>query len=338
MNKRFNNALAALLAAVLTFIACSCKGSDIVMTIGKTNVGKEEFQMVMSALRNEVIVYYSENHNETDFSESFWNRKYGSKEKTPIELLREKTCDKIKENHAILKMAKDKNIIPDDSYEYIRKAFNSENSSRSDKYGSNQTIYGVTRFSMEDYYDYVISNCSVELRNIAMKDLSDSEISEYYEKNKDEMFCKPYAFECEQVFLEGYSDSDEIKAAAKRIVKSAENGADFKSTVSSEKMTLTTEEYDMSLIRTLSIRFPAITEALGSMNKGDVRVVEEAPDAYILKVISKSEKAYIPLGEISENVKTYAALEKFDSAVEKEKKETKCKVNKGNMKKTEPTG
>ncbi len=193
------------------------------------------------------------------------------------------------------------------------------------------------RFSMEDYYDYVISKCSVELRNIAMNNLFDDDINSYYEKNKDEMFCRPYTFECEQVFLEDYSDSDELKAAANRILKAAESGADFKSAVSSEKLSLTAEKYDMSLIRTLSIRFPAITEALGIMNSGDVRVVEEKPNAYILKVTSKSEKAYIPPDEVSENVKTYAALEKFDTSVKEKINEIKCNINKRNLKKIKPT-
>jgi len=154
--------LLVTLIVVLTFFISACKKSGEVIETKTVEYSKEEYELIMSSLKNEAILYYSKNYNETDFSDSFWDKKYNETEKNPKEYLNEITYEKIKENHAILSMAKKEKIIPDDNYEYICKSFK-ENTSQN-KEGSSKTSYGVTSFSLMEYYDYIISNCSVNLR------------------------------------------------------------------------------------------------------------------------------------------------------------------------------
>lgn len=308
--------LLVTLIVVLTFFISACKKSGEVIETKTVEYSKEEYELIMSSLKNEAILYYSKNYNETDFSDSFWDKKYKETEKTPKEYLNEITYEKIKENHAILSMAKKEKIIPDDNYEYICKSFK-ENTSQN-KEGSSETSYGVTSFSLMEYYDYIISNCSVNLRNKIAENLTDEEIQNYYDENKDEMFLKPYIFDCEQVYIEGYSDSSNLQEKSEIILNAVKGGKDFKETVRREGLSLNEEQYDMSMIRSLSIRFPNIVEALDKMKQGDIKLVEENSNAYILFVVKKSPKEYLPLNDILENVKTYKALEKFNSEVKKE--------------------
>ena len=311
----------------IVLLSSSCRNSDYILKIDETEVPKEEYHIVMSSLKDETMMYYSKNYNETDFSKSFWNREYSSSNKTPIEYLNEKTIEKIKENHAILNMAKKEKLIESDSFEFISGMFEEENLDRSQNQQNEEEIYGVSSFTIEEYYEYLISNLSVNLRSILSENLTEQEIDSYYEKNKDKMFCEPSIYECEQIFIEGYSESSEIKNTVQKIVDKVKQGEKLENLVYNQGMTLNKEEYDMSQVRSLSIRYPTIIEALCDMNVGDVKLIEESPNAYILKVCAKSNKKYIPLEKVKENVKTYLSMEKLDTKIQKLAKETKCEIN-----------
>lgn len=308
--------LSVTLIIVLTFFISSCKNSGDVVETKNEQYNKEEYELIMSSLKNDAILYYSENYNETDFSDSFWDKKYNETEKTPKEYLNKITCEKIKENHAILSMAKKEKIIPDDSYEYICKSF--KETTLHNEVGNSETSYGVTSFSLMEYYDYVISNCSVGLRNKIAEKLTNEEIQNYYDENKDEMFLKPYVYDCEQVYIEGYNDLYDLQEKAERILNAVKDGENFKETIKKEGFSQSEEQYDMSMIRSLSIRFPNIIKAIDKMSQGDIVLVEEDSNAYILYVVKKSPKEYYELNDVLENVRTYKALEKFNFEVEKE--------------------
>lgn len=311
----------------IVLLSSSCQNSDYILKIDETEVPKEEYHIVMSSLKDETMMYYSKNYNETDFSKSFWKREYPSSSITPIEYLNEKTIEKIKENHAILNMAKKEKLIESDSFEFIYRMYKDESSDRSKTNQNDEEIYGVLSFTIEEYYEYLISNLSVNLRTILSEELTEQEINSYYEKKKDVMFCEPTVFKCEQVLIVGYSESSKIKSMAQKIADSVSKGEDFEKLVYNQKMTLNKVEYDMSEVRSLSIRYPAIIEALGDMNVGEVKLIEASPNAYILKVSSKSDKKYIPLEKVKENVKTYLSIEKLDTMIKKSSMEMKCKIN-----------
>ena len=65
--------LSVILIIVLTFFISSCKTSGEVATTNSAEYNKEEYQLVMASLKNDVILYYSENYDETDFSDSVSN-------------------------------------------------------------------------------------------------------------------------------------------------------------------------------------------------------------------------------------------------------------------------
>ena len=85
--------LSVTLIIVLTFFISSCKNSGDIAETKTEQYNKEEYELVMSSLKNDAILYYSENHNETDFSDSFWDKKYNEKEKTPKEYLNKMNMD-----------------------------------------------------------------------------------------------------------------------------------------------------------------------------------------------------------------------------------------------------
>lgn len=327
--KRLSNfILSTLLIFAIVLLSSSCQNSNYILKIGETEVPKEEYRIVMSSLKDETMMHYSKNYNETDFSKSFWKREYPSGSITPIEYLNEKTIEKIKENHAILNMAKKEKLIENDSFEFIYRMFEEENLDRSQNQQNEEEIYGVSSFTIEEYYEYLISNLSVNLRSILSENLTEQEIDSYYEKNKDKMFCEPSIYECEQVLIEGYSESSEIKNTVQKIIHKVKQGEELKNLVYNQGMTINKVEYDMSQVRSLSIRYPLIIEALNNMDVGDVKLIEDSPNAYILKVCSKSDEKYIPLEKVKENVKTYLSMEKLDTKIRKSVSETKYKINK----------
>ena len=64
----YNFILSTLLIVVLVLLSASCKNSDFILKIDETEVPEKEYRIVMSSLKDKIIMYYSENYNETDFS------------------------------------------------------------------------------------------------------------------------------------------------------------------------------------------------------------------------------------------------------------------------------
>ncbi len=315
---------------LLLLTACGGLGNDTALTVNGIPISLEEYDMVSGALRSDVLLYYTEKFGETDFSNSFWSRSYGKSESTPAEKLRELTIKKLTENHIILSLAKKEMLISDDTYSGILKDMERENADRADKLQGNAPIYGVAQFTAKEYYEYVLSNCSVSLRNNIANDLTDAQLEAFYEEKKGELYKVPPVLLCKQIFIGG--DVSDSREKGNNVLKLIKEGADVDAAAKAFKLTSSEESYDLSLIRTLSVRLPAVSAAISEMEPGEVRLIEEFSDFYIIKVIKKSKDEYIDYREVITDVKTALALERLNENVSAKANKAKIIVNESALK------
>lgn len=303
-------------------VACEKFSADTVLKINGTDIGIEEYCLVMGTLRSETVLYYSEKYGETDFGDLFWDKSYAKGEKTPAQHLKMLTNEKLTENHIILDWAVQSGLIKDSTFNYVKSDMERENAERAQKVQSGQAVYGVAQFTTQQYYDYLVSNCSVDLRNLVEKKLTDNEIEDFYEKNKDELYRQPAVFKCKQAVVTA------DKNRADRIMKSINDGVPLGKAATVEGVAVTDVTYDLSHIRTLSIQLPSVSSALEEMKKGDIRMIQEYADYYIVQVEDKKQNGYVPLSSALSNVQTALAIEKFDTKVAEKCKKAKISVNK----------
>ena len=193
-----------LLCMITMLIGCQKEGKKVVLQIDDISVSEAEFEMAMSENRTDVILYFGENYGESQFDETFWTKAYGKNNEKPIDVLKQKAVDEITSNLAVLLSAKEAGIISSVSYEDILEMYTQENGARKESVDKGEVIYGVTTFEFRDYYDWLISNCKMQLRNQLSEKVTEQEIRESRNPN----------FQTESIHLalisDAYSSSEQL--------------------------------------------------------------------------------------------------------------------------------
>ena len=173
----------------LLFLTAGCSGnlSNNAAIIDGQDITIEEFSFAANVCKSETILYFSNKYNVSDVSsDDFWNGTFGENKEKPIDVLKENALDFLKYSHTIFSLAKEQGIVADCSFETIKKMYNEENEHRK----GDDIVYGVTGFDFSSYYDWLLSNCELELENIEEDSISQSEIENYYKANKEKIALK----------------------------------------------------------------------------------------------------------------------------------------------------
>jgi hypothetical protein len=147
-----------------------------------------EFLLIQNNGKSEVITYFRQKYK-ADIDKTFWNRNYNGE--IPLEILKQKTMDKLTKLKMEQILAKDKGIIEDISYEAFLDALKNENNTRKKSIESGKVIYGNKQFGELEYYNYRQSNLVLELKKKLMDNElkpSDGELEAYYLQKRDNMY------------------------------------------------------------------------------------------------------------------------------------------------------
>ena len=180
----FSGVLIAFCAAALT--ACGTGGikdTDTVMEINGQSVVKGEYQMILSEYESQVKSQYTtEEANRSDF----WTTTFDGKEplKQIIELAKEDCVQK----KVIAQMAKDYGIETETDYISITEQMREINKARESGTSPESPVYGLSAFSLNDYYEYVYSGVEANLLECLKKEqrMSDESLRQFYEENKED--------------------------------------------------------------------------------------------------------------------------------------------------------
>lgn len=293
----------------LLFLTAGCSGnlSNTAVLISDEKITTEEFVFAANICKSETILYFSSKYNVADVSsDDFWNSTFGDEKEKPIDVLKEKALEFLKHSHTVFSLSKEQGVIADDSFKSIKKMFYEENENRK----TDDIVYGVTGFDFPSYYDWLLSNCELELENIEEDSISQREIENYYKANKEKIALKPFKYSCNQYKIE-YS-----KTTFEKIQELLDNNISF------EKIGLEfdakSEEisYDMANEKAISVETPNLLSALKRTNVGKIISVVDSSVIYVLEVYEKSEPQYEEISAVSSKIKTLIAKEKIDTKIE----------------------
>lgn len=294
----------------LLFLTAGCSGnlSNNAAIIDGQDITIEEFSFAANVCKSETILYFSNKYNVSDVSSNdFWNGTFGENKEKPIDVLKENALDFLKYSHTIFYLAKEQGIIGDCSFETIKEMYNEENEHRK----GDDIVYGVTGFDFSSYYDWLLSNFELQLENIEEGSISQGDIENYYELNKDRIALKPVEYICNQYKLE-YS-----KHVFERIQGLLDNNSGFEEIGYEFDVRSDETSYDMSNEKAISVMTPNLLSALKGSEVGDIISVVDSNVIYVLEVYNKSEPQYEQISAVSSKIKTIIAKEKIDKIIEK---------------------
>ncbi|MDQ0897816.1 peptidylprolyl isomerase [Paenibacillus sp. V4I7] len=326
--------LATVLLSASLIVSHSSKysGGATVFTVNGEPVSKDEFMNVMSGLRANVFSYFVQKYGVTD-SAKFWATSFQGE--IPIEVLKQKTLDKMKRIKTEQIVMKSNGIASDISYSGFLDKLKAENERRKKAVENKQAIYGPQQFDATGYYEVLHGNRMEELKNkLADKELlsSDEEIKNAYDENKETMYKKIDSIKYEKIVLsyldeKGNPSPDKKKIAASmatRIKEDTNKGLKFEDIVNAyKKQDKSDIEYkgmafNESTYKTDVRTYPQLTTTLNELKNGQISdVIEESASFNIVRVLEKSIPSYKTLDEVREQVKKELTDKKVDEFINK---------------------
>jgi len=302
-----------LLCLISMLMGCQNDGKKVVLQIDDISVSKAELEMAMSKKRTDVILYFGETYRESQFDEAFWTKTYGDNNEKPIDVLKQKAVDEITNNLAVLLCAKEAGIISSVSYEDILEMYAQENEARKEDLEKGEVIYGVTSFEFRDYYDWLLSNCKMQLRNRLSESVTEQEIRDYYEKEKENIAKKPSVLMCKQYFIPFDGENEVALRNAQTLLNNINSGKAFELAGKDMGFTSTEEKYDLSTGRGMSVMYPQLYEMLSTIQINEVKLVEEKAGYYIILLESVEDEQFETAEKVATKIVRLLAQEKLDN-------------------------
>lgn len=303
----------------LLFLIAGCSSNETVAYFGEKEISKKEFSFATDVCKSETILYFTSKYNVSSYSsDDFWETEFGENKETPIKVLKDKALKYLSDSHAVFSLCEQEGIIEDGSFENIEKMYLKENEKRENN-ESNEIIYGVTSFDFASYYDWLLSNCKLELEKVEQGKISTEDIRVYYDKNKDKIAVKPLVYACEQYKI----DYNEV--IFNKINLLIENKTEFEKIgveigAEAEKVS-----YNMGNEKALSVETPNLLTELKKSNVDEIRVSVDANIIYILNIKEISDLEYEEIDSVSSKIKALIAKDRLENRIEKTKKNNKIK-------------
>ena len=301
-----------LLCMISMLFGCQKGGERVVLKIDDNSVSEAEFEMAMSENRTDVILYFGETYGETQFDTGFWNKTYGQNNEKPINVLKQKAIDEITNNYAVLLSAKEAGIISSVSYQDILEMYVQENETRKESVDNGEVIYGVTTFEFRDYYDWLLSNCKMQLRNQLSERITEQEIRDYYEQEKESIAKIPAVLKCKQYFIPVDREKDTAAKSAETLFYQISNGKAFDIAGKEMGLVCTSETYDLSTGKGMSVMYPQLYEVLRTIRLKETKLIEEEAGYYIVQLESIEEEQFEAVEKVATKIASLLAQEKLD--------------------------
>ncbi len=164
------------------FLFCSessLKDNYIAKLNGKI-ISVPEFRLLMK--KNRAMIYndFYQNYSAEDCTD-FWTRSFN--DEIPIEILKKKALDECIQIKVQQILAKQNNLVKSICYSDFLTNFEKEQQRRKNAYKSKQVIFGPIELTELGYYNYIISNLQIRLKNHLAANqfkVSDEQLKNYY--------------------------------------------------------------------------------------------------------------------------------------------------------------
>lgn len=215
--------LVVFISGFIGYRLLSGSSADPLLLVNSEAVSLDEYQLVMEQKKAEVYSYFTSKHG-VQPGDLKWENTYARDR--PIDMLVQKSVDQVLLNRATFHVAEGLGNIHYTSFEVFKEEWKKENDLRKGAATSGQVVYGPTEFSIDQYYDFVLSNISHASQKSYYQSLhvTEDELKDYYSEIK-EAFTIPKALTAkliESSFAgEDGKYSEELERGAEKAIKQA---------------------------------------------------------------------------------------------------------------------
>ncbi|MFZ4521287.1 MAG: hypothetical protein ACOYNC_06250 [Bacteroidales bacterium] len=295
------------------FLTLNLPDTSAVAEVNGEEIATPEFLLHAKALRPLIISEFRTKYG-AEYGSEFWTREYDGK--TPSAALKERTLDTMLQIKVQQISAKKAGLVSDISYKGFLNALKIENSRRLAAKQSGKIIYGPVQYSEEVYYNYLFSNMVNKLKEFLATSLfkvSDKELKEIYENQKDTLFRKGYYTRVRLAKLKEVAIEDS-PGKMKKIVES-------ESVLVFNDSLYTPEEEEM--VR--SMAKAASGKLLAGEDSGEIAL---NGTSYIIRVIEKVPLGYRSFESCKTAIRIILVDRKYEAYLHLAVKEAVCKINK----------
>jgi len=169
---------------------------------------------------------------------------------------------------------------------------------------------GLTEAGLRARYRKQMLLQRVTQGEIQPEEITEQELHDEYEKNKDTHFKTPAKVHLEQVFLpvaDDGKDRDAVQARALGMISRLENGAD----IEAEATLAGVKVQDLGEIPVADLR-EDIASAVAGMKAGEVAGPFSTAGGYqIIRLVSRSEEGHVPFEQVREQIRRNISAERF---------------------------
>ncbi|MDA3731818.1 hypothetical protein PBV87_10045 [Niameybacter massiliensis] len=171
----------------MTVTMGATKEQEAYLKINNQFIEKDEINFIVSNMKSSVISQVQGRYGLT-YDENFWNTKVG--DTTPRKILEEKVIETLVRNTVIEELLSAEDLLQYDSFEAFNELLVNVNEMRKKAVANKEVIYGPVEYSQFDYYNYLMANNLIALREryrMSKKvDITD-EILKAYEQSHPEL-------------------------------------------------------------------------------------------------------------------------------------------------------
>jgi len=169
---------------------------------------------------------------------------------------------------------------------------------------------GLTEAQLRERYRKQMLLQRVTQSEIQPEEITEQELHDEYEKQKDSHFKVPAKVHLEQIFLpvaEDGKDRDAVQARALGMISRLENGAD----IQAEATLAGVKVQDLGDIPVADLR-EDIAKAVAKMKPGDVAGPFSTAGGYqIIRLVGRSDVGYVPFEKVKEQIRRNLSAERF---------------------------
>ncbi|NMO97862.1 hypothetical protein [Paenibacillus lemnae] len=143
---------------------------EVVATVNGEPVSAREVQLQITRLKAEVMNDFSKRGLSAG-SPDFWEQTYQGEQ--PRQMLLDRALQETVRRNLEMKLAQEHGLIPFSSYEDFLQAWKEENQRREEAVSRGEVIYGPKSYSENEYYNYLVSNIRIRLKEMLSKTSQD---------------------------------------------------------------------------------------------------------------------------------------------------------------------
>lgn len=197
-NKLQSYVFSSLLCFFLLLMSCryNSEGSHLpkdefgstVISINGVNISEKEYLLhLKTEIANTYNYFYLQFGAQP--TESFWTEVYEGER--PIDYIKKRTDDKLLRIKIIQELGAEMQVTPSFDYSDFLNHWQTENSERKAKKESGQVVYGPIEIEEDSYYNYLLSNLEIRLKEKLNEEVftsSESNLKIHYELMKNDHF------------------------------------------------------------------------------------------------------------------------------------------------------